>query len=69
MEINLYSTHCPKCNVLAQKLKSKNMQYTEINDLNIMSEKGFTSVPMLEIDGKIMDFASSVAMLKSLQLV
>lgn len=66
MEINLYSTHCPKCNVLAQKLKSKNMKYTEINDENIMSAKGFMSVPMLEIDGKIMDFASSVALLKSL---
>ena len=33
MKIILYSTHCPRCNVLEKKLKTKNISYEEINDL------------------------------------
>ena len=56
MNIILYSTHCPKCEVLEKKLKSKNIIYTEVNDVNVMLEKGFTQVPILECDGILMDF-------------
>ena len=33
MEYILYSTHCPKCNVLEKKLNSKSIQYTIIDDI------------------------------------
>lgn len=56
MEITLYSTHCPRCNVLEKKLNSKNITYTEINDTTIMEQKGITSVPVLEVNGKMMNF-------------
>lgn len=56
MPIIFYSTHCPKCNVLEKKLKAKNIEYTEVNDTEIMSSKGFTQVPVLEIDGIAMNF-------------
>ena len=56
MKITLYSTHCPKCNVLKKKLKTKNIVYEEINDVEIIKEKGYLTMPILEVDGESMDF-------------
>lgn len=56
MKVVLYSTHCPRCNVLEKKLQQKNIQYEEINDVEIMMAKGYMSAPMLEVDGVSMDF-------------
>ena len=59
MKIVLYSTHCPKCEVLEKKLKAKNIEYEEVNDVDIMLNKGYTNIPVLEIDGKSMDFKTA----------
>lgn len=59
MTVILYSTHCPKCNVLEKKLKQKNIPYEEINDIEIMKEKGYLSVPVLEVDDVSMDFKTA----------
>lgn len=56
----LYSTHCPKCNVLEQKLKQKNIPYGVIDDVNIMIDKGFDFLPVFEVDSECMDFANAV---------
>lgn len=58
--IVMYSTRCPKCNVLEQKLNSKNINYGVIDDVNIIIDKGFDFLPVLEIDGKIMEFNEAV---------
>lgn len=60
MNVVLYSTHCPKCSVLEKKLSSSNIDYDIVTDEDLMIEKGFTSVPMLEVDGEIMDFKAAV---------
>ena len=54
--ITLYTTHCPKCIVLEKKLKTKNIDYIENTDTELMLSKGFQTTPMLEVDGKVMDF-------------
>lgn len=59
INVSLYSTHCPKCNVLEKKLKQKDISYEEINDIGIMKEKGYLSVPVLEVDGVSMDFKAA----------
>ena len=59
MNVILYSTHCPKCNVLEKKLKQKNIEFTEVNDIEIMKKKKYFSVPVLEVDDKIMDFKTA----------
>ena len=59
MSVTVYTTHCPKCKVLEKKLNSKNINYNEVTDTNIMISKGFTSTPMLEVDGTIMDFSEA----------
>ncbi len=59
MKVILFSTHCPKCNVLEKKLKQKNISYEEVNDIEIMKEKGYLTVPVLEVDGTSMDFKTA----------
>ena len=59
MNIVLYTTHCPKCMVLEKKLKSKNIEYSFVDDVNLMISKGFETTPMLEVDGEIMDFKNA----------
>lgn len=60
MDITLYSTHCAKCNVLEKKLKQKNIEYKEENDVDIMTSKGIMQAPMLEVDGNLMGFKDAV---------
>lgn len=60
MSVVLYSTNCPKCKVLEKKLDSIGVDYTIVTDENLMISKGFSSAPMLEVDGNIMDFGNAV---------
>ncbi len=66
MKVILYSTHCPKCNVLEKKLNQNYIPYEEVNDVNVMRKKGFLSAPMLEVDGEIMDFKTANNWINSL---
>lgn len=59
-KIILYSTGCPKCKILETKMSQKNINYEVNNDVDLMQEKGFTTLPMLDIDGEMMDFGSAV---------
>lgn len=59
MSVVLYSTHCPKCCVLEKKLQQKNISYKEVNDVEIMKEKEYLTVPVLEVDGISMDFKAA----------
>ena len=54
--LTLYSTHCPKCQILEKKLAQKGIEYTEINDTQQMLDMGLKSVPWLKVDGQMMDF-------------
>lgn len=60
MSVILYTTHCPKCNVLHAKLEEKNIEFTENEDVRILIKEGYVSAPMLEVDGEFMDFGAAV---------
>ena len=63
--ITLYTTHCPKCMVLEKKLKIKNIEFETVTDEAIMREKGYMSVPVLEVDGQVLEFAAANAWLNT----
>ncbi len=65
-EINLYSTGCPKCNVLKAKLDSKKVQYKLITDVEQMKNLGFMSAPILQVDGSCYTFGEAVKMINNL---
>ena len=60
MQVTLYSTVCPKCKVLTTKLDSKNTQYSIISDIDIMTSKGINTIPVLDVDGNMLDFKAAV---------
>lgn len=58
--IKMYSTHCPKCKILEAKLKQKNIEYEECSDITEMLNKGIQTVPVLEVEGKMLNFSEAV---------
>lgn len=58
--LTLYSTHCIRCNLVKQMLDVHNVSYQEINDKQIMAEKGFESAPVLEVGDRIIEDYSSI---------
>lgn len=64
--IVLYTTGCPRCKVLHQKLRDKGVSFTIIDDVDIMLDKGFMEAPVLEVDGKEMGFTEAVAWVNNL---
>lgn len=55
--VTLYHTGCPKCKVIESKLKTKGISYDECTDISFMLKLGIISVPWLDVDGEMMDFA------------
>lgn len=64
--IKLYTTNCPKCNILKAKLAEKNVDFEICNDVDLMINLGFKSSPMLEVDGKILNYLESINWLKEI---
>lgn len=60
----LYSTGCPKCKVLKSKLDNKNIDYIVVDDIDEIMSKGIESVPVLEINGEMMNFKESMKWVK-----
>jgi len=60
--VKLYSTHCPQCIMLENVLKQKKVKYelvkTTLEDVEAM---GYSAVPLLEVDGKILNFNEGMA--------
>ena len=60
MKVILYTNDCPKCKILKIKLDEKNIPYEIFDDMDEMLKKGFRSMPMLDVDGKVMTFLDAV---------
>ena len=56
----LYSTGCPKCKVLEKKLNNAGIPYEVVSDIDIITSKGFDTVPVLSVLGKTMDFSEAI---------
>ena len=60
MSIVLYSTGCPKCNILKKKLDGNGVDYAVVSDVDQMLSMGLKEAPILEVDGQRMEFAEAV---------
>ena len=59
MQVILYSTGCPKCSILKKQLNDKNIDYEEGNDEKTMLSLGLDSVPILSVDGELLEFTQA----------
>lgn len=65
--VTLYSTHCPKCVILEKKMNMKNIEFNTVTDVDLMTQKGFTSLPMLEVDGGTLEFKDAIDWVNSME--
>lgn len=58
--MTIYTTEtCPKCKILKKKLDAKNIDYIELNDVDELIKLGIIDVPMMEVDGTLLDFSAA----------
>lgn len=62
--MTLYTNNCPKCKILKQKLDEKGFQYEVSNDMNLLINKGYKTVPILEVDDIYMTYIEAVNWIK-----
>lgn len=67
MKVKLYTTHCPKCKILEERLNEKKVKYEVIDNIEELQKMNFKSVPNLEIDGKIYNYLDSIRYLNKMK--
>lgn len=65
----LYSTGCPRCLVLKQKLNEKGIEFEENQNVDQMLEMGMTNVPILDVNGDRMEFSGAIAWINEQEAV
>lgn len=61
MGIVLFTTHCPRCEVLCKKLDAKNIQYSVVENIDEMLALGLRTAPALKVDDQpIMGFKKAI---------
>lgn len=62
------SSTCPKCKVLKMKLDKAGVEYTVVEDIEVMKELGIKTLPYLQLsDGTLLDFGAAVAFVKDME--
>jgi hypothetical protein len=56
----MYSTHCPKCQVLEKKLQQKGIEYNVVTDTLEMGRMGIRSLPVLSVNSELLDFKKAI---------
>lgn len=64
LKITLYSTDCPRCNILKDKLKDAGYRFQVVTDPELMIALGFKESPILSVEGELMNFGKAIAWLK-----
>lgn len=67
MNVILYSTGCPRCEILKLRLAQTGVRYEEVNDMNVMLSLGIKEVPYLSVDGNFLDFRDAIKWLSTLE--
>lgn len=63
----LYSNGCPSCRILKNKLDDLDIPFIESTDFKVITEAGYRSVPVLQVDGKLYNFNESMQLLQNRQ--
>lgn len=58
--VTLYTTGCPKCTILESKLQQANIDFLRTNNVESVIKAGFRTAPVLEVDGRMMEFGAAV---------
>lgn len=65
--LKLYSKDdCPRCDMIKDKLISKNVQFIEIKDEDIIKSLCIEFLPVLEVDGQLLGLSKANDYINSL---
>ena len=64
-DVTLFTTHCPKCEVLESKLKAKRIQYLVVDNTDDLIALGFTQSPMLKVSDQTLGFTDAIKWVNS----
>ena len=64
MQITLYTNRCPCCEVLEAALKAASLDFEAVIDTGQMLSMGMTHLPMLSVDGTMMNYPAALSWLK-----
>ena len=62
--ITLYSNECPNCMALKTELDKANIKYTVCSDIDAMISIGLNELPVLIVDGKMMNNDEAIEWIK-----
>ena len=57
----LYSTGCPMCEMLKDRLNEKKIEFVTVSDVNSILAKGIQNVPVLEVNNELLDTRKALA--------
>lgn len=60
MKAILYSTHCPCCEALEERLRQAEIKYIVVSNTDQILALGIAHVPVLEIDGRQMNYPAAI---------
>lgn len=62
--ITLYSNGCPNCMALKAELDKSNIEYIVCSDIDTMINMGLNELPVLEVNGKLMNNNEAIDWIK-----
>ena len=62
--IILYSTGCPKCNILERRLTNDKIEFSITDNVDKFIDMGFQNAPVLQIDDNFIDYTNAMKLLK-----
>lgn len=62
--ITLYSNECPNCMALKAELDKSNIEYIVCSDIDTMINMGLNELPVLEVNGKLMNNSEAIDWIK-----
>ena len=65
-DIVLFSSGCPKCNVLKQKLDSRKIKYEVSEDFDELIAQNLQTVPVLKVNGEYYQFSEAIKVVNEL---
>ena len=66
-KVLLYSTGCPRCEILKRKLTEKGVVFETIDDVDEMMKLDILEVPVLYVGGVLMNFGEAIAWVNDLE--
>ena len=64
--IVLFSSGCPKCKILKQKLDEKQIKYEVSEDFDELITQNLQTVPVLKVNGKYYQFGEAIKLIGEL---